>query len=428
VVTTADRWQRFRTALRKEVPETVIVPDSHADTDVAAMLREIGIALVEVQSPTQVVRNRLLAIARRYTTKDVQIVVLPTVLIIEVGDGHAVTSSTTATTQLNLAGRVDAIAAMAQAGAIEPVDAVAALAAARATSLRFGPVPTIVGYVITTLGFGMVINPTWASLWGYVLLGSVVGILVVTTRGLPMMSAAMPILAAITVTMLATWFVADAANDGLLRVISPALVATLPGLSLSIGAMELASSAIVAGASRLVYGVTQLSLMVFGVAIGMGIAGRLATQQPSPQMGPWAYYVAILVIGIGLYLYLSAPPGSLPWLIAAVAVALLGQKLGGLFMSAPHAGALGALLATPFAVVAGRIRWAPPTIVMLLAAFWALVPGALSFESLGEAATSGTIDVTSLGITAAAIFSIALGMLVSWSLLQTIGRRSTRLH
>jgi len=64
--------------------------------------------------------------------------------------------------------------------------------------------------------------------------------------------------------------------------------------------------------------------------------------------------------------------------------------------------------------------------VMLLAAFWALVPGALSFESLGEAATAGTIDVRSLGITVAAIFSIALGMLLGWSLLDTVDRRVTR--
>lgn len=33
---------------------------------------------------------------------------------------------------------------------------------------------TVIGYVTTTFGFGMVINPTWASLRGYVFLGTVV--------------------------------------------------------------------------------------------------------------------------------------------------------------------------------------------------------------------------------------------------------------
>ena len=93
--------------------------------------------------------------------------------------------------------------------------------------------------------------------------------------------------------------------------IAPALVAILPGMALTIGAMELASSEIIAGASRLVYGIVQLMLMVFGVAIGMAVAGQVAPQQPSPQTGPWSFYVAIVVVGVGLYIYLSAPRGSL---------------------------------------------------------------------------------------------------------------------
>ena len=67
-------------------------------------------------------------------------------------------------------------------------------------------------------------------------------------------------------------------------------------------------------------------------------AGRLAPQQPSPQMGGWSLYVAVIVISIGLYIYLSAPKGSLLWLMLAVGVALVGQKVGGLV---PVADALG---------------------------------------------------------------------------------------
>src|SRR6478672_3898889 len=77
---------------------------------------------------------------------------------------------------------------------------------------RFGPVTTVVGYTITTLGFGMVINPTWASLWGYVFLGTVVGVIVMLGRPFPTLNAVLPTLAAAVVTTLATWFVADAAN------------------------------------------------------------------------------------------------------------------------------------------------------------------------------------------------------------------------
>ena len=103
-------------------------------------------------------------------------------------------------------------------------------------------------------------------------------------------------------------------------------------------------------------------------------------------MGPWSLYVAIVVVSIGLYVYLSAPPGSLFWLMAAIAVALLAQSAAAQVMSASHSGFVGAFLSVPFAMLAARIKTSPPAIVMMLAAFWSLVPGALSFVAVGEVA------------------------------------------
>jgi len=385
------------------------------------MLRELGIAMVEMVQPTDLVRGRLLHVVARYTTKDVRIVVLPTVMLIQVGNtSYEIDFTSRASSRLDQAGRVDQIARLATLGAIAPADAVAALAEARAMPPRFNPALTVLGYVITTLGFGMVINPTWASLWGHAFLGLVVGVIVLVTRWIPALNPIAPTLAAMVVTVLATWFVADAANDGLMRVIAPSLVAILPGLALTVGAMELAGSAIIAGASRFIYGVVQLILLAFGVEIGMALAGKVAPQQPSPQMGPWGFYAAILVIGVGLYIYLSAPRGSLVWLTLAVGVALIGQKVGGLFLTPAHAGALGAALVLPFALIAARLKYAPPALVMVLAAFWSLVPGALSFETLSEAATGGPADLATLISAVAAVFSIALGTLVSWSVFNAV--------
>lgn len=420
------RTRRFLESIRKEIPEAVEGQD-HDDAEVAAMLRELGIALIECEQPAQLVRGRLLMIAKQYTHETVRVVVPPTALVVQVGNiAYEVETVVNPTTQLNLAGRIDAIAELAEVGAITPADAAREAAVARTMKPRFGPVTTVIGYVITTLGFGMVINPTWASLWGYVFLGAVVGVIVIMGRPFPTLNATLPTLAAMVVTMLATWFVADAANDGLLRVISPPLVAILPGLALTIASMELASAQIISGASRLIYGVTQLMLLVFGVGLGIHVAGRVAPQPPSPQMGGWSLYVAVVVIAIGLYIYLSAPKGSLLWLMLAVGVALVGQKVGGLFLSPTHSGAVGAFLVVPFAMLGARIKTSPPAIVMMLAAFWALVPGALSFQELGQAVAGGGNDIATLGVTVAAIFSIALGTLIGWSVLETIRTRLRR--
>jgi uncharacterized membrane protein YjjP (DUF1212 family) len=415
------RRTRIIDKIRKTPPEPLGPPDSHDQSEVAAMLREIGIALLEVEQPTQLVFGRLLEIAAQYTTEPVRIVVLPTVLMIQVGTvGYEVDTSTTYSVQLNMAGRIDDIASLAAVGAITPADAIEATQRARNLRPRFGPIATTIGYAVTTVGFGMIINPTWASLPGYIFLGLVVGAIGLLGRPFPSLNPVLPTLAAMVVTILATWFVADTANDGLLRVIAPALVAMLPGMSLTIGAMELASNQLIGGTSRLVYGIAQLALLVFGVALGVHVAGEELPQTPSTQIGPWGFYVAILVVALGLYVYLSAPRGSFLWLVAAIAVALVGQAIAGKFVAAAYSGFIGAFLTVPFAMLASRIKTSPPAIVMMLAAFWALVPGALSFESVSQAATGGNIGVASLGVTAAAILSIALGTVIGWSVFRTI--------
>jgi len=388
------------------------------------MLCNIGVALLEAPQPSQLVTGRLVKIAPSYTTQTVRVAVLPTMLLIKRGRvAYEFDASTHFSLQLDMAARIDDIASLAAAGAIAPEDAIRAIAEARKLRPRFGPVATTLGYAIAAVGFGMVINPTWASLPGYLFLGLVVGGIVQIGRPFPGLGPVLPTLSALIVTLLATWFVADTAHDGLLRVIAPALVASLPGMALTIGAIELATSQIIAGASRLVYGLAQLAMLVFGVALGLHIAGEVVPQAPSAQMGAWSLYAAIVVVGCGLYIYLSAPPGSLIWLMAAIAVGLLGQAIAGQVMSASYSGFVGAMVVVPFAMSAARAQTAPPAIVMMLAAFWALVPGALSFEAVSGAATGDNFGVASLGVTGAAILSIALGTLVGASVYHAIDIR-----
>jgi uncharacterized membrane protein YjjB (DUF3815 family) len=74
-------------------------------------------------------------------------------------------------------------------------------------------------------------------------------------------------------------------------------------------------------------------------------------------------------------------------------------------------------------MLASRIKSSPPPIVMLLAAFWSLVPGALSFVAVGQAAAGDNVDSASLAATGSAILSIALGTLVGWAVFYTIDSR-----
>ena len=388
------------------------------------MLRAIGAALIESSQPVQVIEQRLTGIAARYTTERVQVGVLPTILFIQIGTSvHEMDTSVQPSGQLDIAGRVDEIAELAAAGAITPTDAVAAVQAARSARPRFGFVLTVLGYALTTVGFGMVIAPSWNAVVPHLFLGVVVGLIFRSSQRVPGLTPILPTVSAVVVTVLATWFVADVAHDGLLRVISPSLVATLPGTALVIGAIELAGGRIVSGASRTVYALAQFGLLLYGVILGVHIAGEVPEGVPSNLMGPWSLYVSMVVIAVGLYLYLSAPKGSLFWLLLTIAIAMLVQKLAGTVLNTAHSGFLAAAVVIPFAILAARIKTAPASVVLVLAAFWSLVPGQLTFMSLSRRASGDYLDTASLNVAAAAIVSIALGTLVGWSLVRAISAR-----
>ncbi len=410
--------QRVITTVAKPRPEAAVAPDTHHPGEIAEMLREIGIALLESNQPTQVVTTRLREIAARYTTAPVRVAALPTLLIVQVGScAYEVDTSTTLTLQLDRAGRVDDIATLAAAGAITPQGAVAAIRDARTAAPRFGPVSTMGGYVVATIGFALLIHPAWSALPAHLFLGSVVAAILQLARKIPALEPVVPIAAAAVAAALANWFVAEAAHESLLMVVTPALVAMLPGVSLTVSAVELAGGQIVAGASRSVYAIAQLAMLAFGAAQAVHVRSQIDGQIPPGQLIPGALLLAILLMALGLYVYLSAPRGSLPWLVVAIGVALLSQSVAGNFVAPMHAGFVGAVVLVPFAMVAARLKTAPPAMVMMLAAFWALVPGALGLASLSHAA-AGHPGVGGIAAEGMAVLSLALGTMVGWSVFQ----------
>ncbi|MDY6998632.1 MAG: threonine/serine exporter family protein [Actinomycetota bacterium] len=415
------RPQRLWKAVRKTAPTADGAgPDTYPAVEIAAMLRSLGIAMLEVGHPTNLVAERLLAIASAYTTSAVRLAVFPATIIVHIDDAQVtdLDETTRATVRLDQASTLADIAIQAAAGAIAPRDAVDAVDAMREMPPRFGAALTICGYVLATVGFGMMLNPTWQALPAYVVLGAVAGLVLVGGRRFPALAPIQATVAAFLVTVLAVWFAVGAADEDLLRVVAPPLIAVLPGFALTTGAIELASGQRVAGASRLIHGVAQLAMLTAGVVVGLRVAGSAQPGGSSAPMGGWSFYVAVLVMAIGLYWYLSAPRGSLLWLVLGLGVALLGQQVGLLFLEQSMAGGLGAIVAVIFAVFAAGFKTAPPPMVMVLTVFWGLVPGALSFIQFTERATGEVASFSTVQSTGAAVLAIALGILIGWSIIR----------
>jgi hypothetical protein len=86
----------------------------------------------------------------------------------------------------------------------------------------------------------------------------------------------------------------------------------------------------------------------------------------------------------------------------------------------------GAAVAIPFAFFASRLKGAPSAGVLGLAAFWSLVPGQLTFMSMGRRVSGDLVDTASVSVAAGAIISIALGTIVGWSVVRSRWGRAER--
>jgi uncharacterized membrane protein YjjB (DUF3815 family) len=211
------------------------------------------------------------------------------------------------------------------------------------------------------------------------------------------------------------------------------LVTFLPGAALTMGVVELSAAAMVTGASRLVSGIVQLLLLVFGIVAAATVVGVPAwddlVDEPANLIGWWAPWLGVLLVGIGSFLYHSAPPRSLGWLCVVLYAAWIGQYVGNLFVGGYLSGFVGALVMTPVAYLVARLPSGPPPLVSFLPAFWLLVPGALGLIGLTEYLQQDTAaGLEDLAGTVGAMIAVALGVLCGYPLYRALAASLTQLR
>lgn len=388
-----------------------------SNAGVIEMLGAIGPALLASTQATNDVQDTLEELAGSYGRADLRVFVLPTLVMIE--------DSTTTPAETAIFPTRNEILRLDQAGAVEhevrramrerrsPEEVIEAIARIWKAAPRFGAVLTVFGYTLLSLGFGMVINPTVTALPVYVVLGVIVGVIVLIGSRSGTLSLILPVVTAFAVTVLIAWIVKPIVHDDVLRLVAPSLVSFLPGLTLTIAAVELTSGQVIAGASRLVYGIARLGLLAFGVFAGITVTGEPTTVATTPaQLGAWAPWVGIVFVSLGYYLYSAAPRRSLIWILYALVVAYTAQLLGNLVVGPELSGLVGAAIVVPAIYLAARLKAAPPAAIMLTCAYWLLVPGAMGFIGITEAA-SGTAGATATILqTFGSLIAIAIGMVI----------------
>lgn len=390
-------------------------------------LRQLGVALCQAGDGANRVTAEMDEVAAAYGVPDVHFFVLPTGVFVRIGTGPSSTvdfaPTDLAPLRLDQISELYALLEQARTTRVAPADGVARLAEIRATEPRFPWWVRVIGHAGLTAGLGLVLNADPRALAGYLVLGAIVGLLRLLADRVEVLAMALPVVAAMLVTVLVYQFGEYLVGDRPTQLLIPPLVTFLPGAALTMGAVEMAAGSLVGGSSRLVSGFFSLMLLAFGILAGTRLVG-VPTEPTSPPaaLGWWAPLVGVLVFGVGQSLNSSAPRGSLHWLLVTLYLAWGSQFLTTLAGLGMLSGFVGGLMLVPIAYFAQR-HHGPPSQVVFLPAFWLLVPGALGLsgvsELVGTNAGSGLADLLSALL---AVVAIALGVLVGSSLTRTAQR------
>ncbi|WP_405134197.1 threonine/serine exporter ThrE family protein [Nocardia sp. NBC_01388] len=416
-----DRWLRRVSAspldlAAEDAPQPVEPPVS---ADLLDLLRHLGVALISSGETTNQVQRILDDMARRYDADEVHFFVLPTGIFVRVHDSRG-----TAVDLLEANGdtlRLDQIAALYKLiDEIKRTVPPPAHATLELAKILDSPPPTAVwlmllGNVVLTTGLGLMLNPTANALPGYIVIGLVVQLLIMLADRMPLLSLGLPVVAGASVTLLAFGFPHAIGGGNPQQLLVPGVSSLLPGATLTNGSIELATGSMVAGASRTIYGLNKLILLAFGVLIGLQVLGPNPSLVPETmhQLGWWAPFLGVLLIGLGHSWRASAPPKSLPWLLVVLYAAFLAQKLGVQIGGGLLGSFLGGMVAVPAAYLVQRNRNAPPTQVAFLPAFWMLVPGGIGLTGVSELVTQSNANgLHVLVTTTLTVLAIAMGVLV----------------
>ncbi|GAB1515251.1 threonine/serine exporter family protein [Actinophytocola sp. KF-1] len=394
--------------------------NGRADGELYAFVLEAGRALSLAGAAVGETQERMTRIAVAAGAAGVRVIVLPTALVIALDAAGPATIESVP--QLTGALRLDQISVVyevvgqAERGAVAPADGLRRLHEMRTLPPRRGRVAVVAGHAVMTVGLCLLLRPSLRDVVLAAGLGALVGGLRLAVPGHRTVSVLIPVVAAAVAGFVAFAAVRHGFADPGLRPLVAALVAFLPGGVLVTGTMELASGEMVAGAGRLVYGAFQLLLLTAGIVAGAALAGlpgdAVPRDEPGDVLGWWAPTLGVVLFGVAVSVYFSAPRGALPWLMAVLCTAWLGQLAGEWLLGPNGSGFVGALAMTPVALAVSRLPAGPPAQVTFLPAFWLLAPGAVGLIGVTEAVTDPAASaVAQLVPPLAAILAIALGVL-----------------
>jgi uncharacterized membrane protein YjjP (DUF1212 family) len=283
--------------------------------------------------------------------------------------------------------------------------------------------PPRYGAPATVLGFGMASSAAAAFFeggwWDLAVAGGIgllIGALAAVARRYQPLSRVFETIA----TLIAT--VAAMAAGAYLGDVSPfvcilaGVIVLLPGLTLTVALTELATRNLVSGTARLMGALLVFLQIGFGIAVGSHIGDLLppADVMSAPDPLPaWASLTAVLVGGIGFTVVLRGRVRDFGWILAAIALALAGARLGAHLLG-PELGAFGgALVVCGASNIRARLLDVPSSVTIIPGVIM-LVPGSIGFRSMSAFLERDVISAVDTAFTMSLVaVSLVAGILLA---------------
>ena len=375
-----------------------------AETDV--ILGDLGVLLLECGISVTDVRGSLEQVSRRAAPDvSLEFAILPEMVMVSRPGSASATTTVIGKGEgrtFRQSARASRLVRDLESGVVPLSAAPGRMAAIRATPRILPGTQNVLGCGLLSLALAMLFRCPWWAVLLALLVGLLVGGMTMVMMRVRAAAAVAPFVSAFISTLL-VGVVANAMDLGpvpLFAVCAPVAI-LVPGALITNALLELTSTDIVTGASRLMYGLIMLAFMAAGLYSGayltgmrvdsesaalVGEAVRLSDDQSGWQALPplWSAWIAVAILAIGIGLAFGSG-----FRLSVVCVLVMTGTYAVLAFFSPLVGsvvATGITAAVLFvaARVLERVTLAVPATVSFQPAFLLLVPGTIGLVALAS--------------------------------------------
>lgn len=405
---------------------------SEDDDAVRTLLAYLGAAMVATGQPVSDVEDDLARVSAALGYPGIQIAASPTGVILNLASGGAATfESVQGGLRLDQAAEVRAIRHRLSQSTLTVSQATAELLALRRRPPRYPQWLANLGWIAIATGIALILQPGGPNV-AFAAAGAVVVVALFRLgQRFALIATLLPTLASFVLAC----GVFAAANadwlDGPLRTLLPPLAVLLPGALIVTAMSELAAGDMVAGASRLTFGLVQLLLFTLGIVAASHVIDLPAAELANLRvdtLGWWAAPLGLILISVGIGVLESPPVRLLPWITVVLGLAFAAQSYGQHVSGAVLGSFLGAVTASLGSSLVEAVRPNLPRLVVFLPAFWLLVPGSLGLLSTTALVTNPVGGGANALEVATVVCAIAAGLLVGEAVARSFGGALRRLR